>query len=256
MPRFALKVEYHGAPFAGWQRQDGPPSVQARLVDAIRQLQPDAPSIAAAGRTDAGVHARGQVAHVDMTRDWEPFRLMEALNAHLRPDPVAVLAVAQVDDNWHARFSARERHYVYRIICRRAPLAIEAGLAWRLRNPLNATAMQEGADHLIGKHDFTTFRSTMCQAQSPVKSLDVARVDVVSQPDAQEILLTFRARSFLHNQDRSFVGTLERVGAGSWEPDDVATALNACDRSACGPVAPPQGLTLREVGYPQDPFTP
>lgn len=181
---------------------------------------------------------------------------MEALNAHLRPDPVAVLAVAQVDDNWHARFSARERHYVYRIICRRAPLAIEAGLAWRLRNPLNATAMQEGADHLIGKHDFTTFRSTMCQAQSPVKSLDVARVDVVSQPDAQEILLTFRARSFLHNQVRSFVGTLERVGAGSWEPDDVATALNACDRSACGPVAPPQGLTLREVGYPQDPFTP
>ncbi|NKB28730.1 MAG: tRNA pseudouridine(38-40) synthase TruA [Rhodobacteraceae bacterium] len=254
MPRFALKVEYHGAPYSGWQRQVGPPSVQARLEGAIRKLQADAPGIAAAGRTDAGVHARGQVAHVDLSRDWDPFRLMEALNAHLRPDPVAVLAAARVDDDWHARFSARERHYEYRIICRRAPLAIDAGLAWRLRNPLDVAAMQEGANHLIGQHDFTTFRSTMCQAQSPVKSLDVAVVTEGAVDGAQEILLTFRARSFLHNQVRSFVGTLERVGAGAWQAADVASALQARDRAACGPVAPPHGLTLREVGYPDDPF--
>lgn len=254
MPRFALKVEYHGAPFCGWQRQDGPPSVQARLETAIRKLQSDAPGIAAAGRTDTGVHARGQVAHVDLTRDWDPFRLSEALNAHLRPDPVAILAAARVDDDWHARFSARERHYVYRILTRRAPLAIEAGIAWRLRHPLDVAAMQTGANHLIGKHDFTTFRSTMCQAKSPVKSLDIANVKAVLNPDGQEVLLTFRARSFLHNQVRSFVGTLERVGAGAWDPARVALALAARNRAECGPVAPPQGLTLLEVNYPDDPF--
>lgn len=254
MPRFALKIEYDGAPFAGWQRQDGPESVQGTVENALRALQPDAPSIAAAGRTDAGVHARGQVAHVDLSREWDPFRLGEALNAHLRPHPVAVLDVARVADDWHARFSARMRHYEYRILTRRAPLTVDAGGAWRVKFALDVEAMRAGAAHLVGRHDFTTFRSTMCQAQSPVKSLDVADVSTLPYAAGQDIRLTFRARSFLHNQVRSFVGTLERVGAGAWPADRVAEALAARERAACGPVAPPQGLTLMQVSYQQDPF--
>ena len=254
MPRYAMKIEYNGAPFSGWQRQDGPASVQGAIEAALRALEPDAPGIAAAGRTDAGVHARGQVAHVDLERDWEPFRLGEALNAHLRPHPVAVLAVARVAEDWHARFSARLRHYEYRILTRRAPLTVDAGVAWRVKFPLDLDAMRAGAAHLVGHHDFTTFRSTMCQAQSPVKSLDVAAIEERPYPAGQDIRLTFQARSFLHNQVRSFVGTLERVGAGAWPPDRVAEALAARDRAACGPVAPPQGLALMQVDYEDDPF--
>ncbi|WP_322895281.1 MULTISPECIES: tRNA pseudouridine(38-40) synthase TruA [unclassified Yoonia] len=254
MPRYALLVEYHGAPFAGWQRQNDHPSVQAAIEAALAKLEPGPHTIAAAGRTDAGVHATGQVAHCDLTRDWDPFRLSEALNFHLKPAPVAVLACAQVAEDWHARFDALERRYLFRLISRRAPLTSEAGQMWRVNHTLDAAAMQAGADHLLGCHDFTTFRSSICQAKSPVKTLDQLRIEVVPREIGTEYRFHVRARSFLHNQVRSFVGTLERVGAGSWHPDDVRRALEARDRAACGPVCPPQGLYLAGVRYPVDPF--
>ena len=254
MPRYALKVEYHGAPFAGWQRQKDQPSVQQAVEEALRKLDASVPSIAAAGRTDAGVHGLAQVAHCDMARDWDPFRLSEALNFHLKPDPVAIVAAAPVTDDWHARFSAVERRYLFRLLARRAPATHDAGLVWQVKHPLDAAAMQAGADRLIGYHDFTTFRSTICQADSPVKTLDELRVEEIIRPDGVEYRFHVRARSFLHNQVRSFVGTLERVGAGAWSPDDVTAALDARDRAACGPVCPPQGLYLAGVGYPDDPF--
>ena len=254
MPRYALQVEYHGAPFAGWQRQSGQPSVQEAIETALRALEPEAPGIAAAGRTDAGVHATGQVAHADLDRDWDPFRLSEALNWHLKPAPVAILAAARVDDDFHARFSALERRYLFRLIARRAPMTHERGHVWQVLNGLDADAMRAGAAHLIGHHDFTTFRSTMCQSASPVKTLDEITIEERDIPQGREYRFSLRARSFLHNQVRSIVGTLERVGAGSWPPERVAEALAACDRAACGPVCPPQGLYLTGVGYPRDPF--
>ncbi len=254
MPRYALKVEYNGAPFAGWQRQADQPSVQGAIEAALAKLEPRAHTIAAAGRTDAGVHALWQVAHCDMDRDWDPFRLSEALNFHLKPLPVAILACKHVADDWHARFSAVERRYEYRLISRRAPLTHEAGTMWRVNQRLDAKAMQEGANHLIGRHDFTTFRSSICQADSPLRTLDELRVQEVPRSDGQLILFHVRARSFLHNQVRSFVGTLERVGAASWLPDQVGEALRAKDRAACGPVCPPEGLYLAGVGYEDDPF--
>ena len=254
MPRYAFRIEYDGAPFAGWQRQADQPSVQGAIETALAALEPDVPSIAAAGRTDAGVHATGQVAHADMGRDWDPFRLSEALNWHLKPAPVAITACARVPDDWHARFSAIERRYTYRLIARRAPLVHDAGLAWHVRGDLDLAAMQEGAAHLVGRHDFTTFRASICQAASPVKTLDAVEVEAVALPSGTEFRFHLRARSFLHNQVRSIVGTLERVGAGSWSPDDVRTALEAADRAASGPVAPPEGLYLTGVGYPEDPF--
>lgn len=254
MPRYALLVEYHGAPFAGWQRQRDQPSVQGAIEAALAKLEPGEHTIAAAGRTDAGVHATGQVAHCDLARDWDPFRLSEALNYHLKPAPVAILACAVVDEEWHARFDAVERQYLFRLVARRAPLTSEAGQMWRVNHPLDAEAMQAGADQLIGQHDFTTFRSSICQAQSPVKTLDELRVEAVARPFGTEYRFHVRARSFLHNQVRSFVGTLERVGAGAWSPDDVGAALAAKDRAACGPVCPPQGLYLAQVKYPTDPF--
>lgn len=255
MPRYALLLEYHGAPFCGWQRQRGQPSVQAALEAALARLERGAPPVAAAGRTDSGVHASGQVAHCDLARDWDPFRLMEALNHHLRPAPVAVLAAAAVADDFHARFSARERHYLFRIVIRRAPLALEAGLAWQRRHALDVAAMRAAAAHLVGKHDFTTFRAAHCQADSPLRTLDAIEIAEHPLPAGRELRLHFRARSFLHNQVRSITGTLERVGAGAWTPDDVAAALKARDRAACGPVCPPHGLYLTGVRYPADPFT-
>ena len=255
MPRYALKVEYHGAPFAGWQRQADQPSVQGAIEAALGRLEPGPHTIAAAGRTDAGVHGLAQVAHCDMEREWAPFRLSEALNYHLKPDPVAIVGCARVDDDWHARFSAVERRYLFRLLMRRAPATLEKGLVWQVPHDLDVEAMRAGAAHLLGNHDFTTFRSSICQAQSPVKTLDaleIARVEGVSGPEVQ---FRLRARSFLHNQVRSFVGTLERVGAGAWAPEDVKHALAARDRAACGPVCPPQGLYLAGVGYPDDPFT-
>ena len=254
MPRYAFLVEYDGSPFAGWQRQSGLPSVQETIETALSRLEPGPHTIAAAGRTDTGVHGSGQVAHVDLIRDWDPFRLSEALNWHLKPAPVAVLAAARVDDDFHARFSALERRYLFRLVARRAPVTHERGRVWQVLNALDAEAMRAGAAHLIGRHDFTTFRSTMCQSASPVKTLDEIAIDEIAIPQGREYRFAVRARSFLHNQVRSIVGTLERVGAGSWPPDRVAEALAARDRAACGPVCPPQGLYLTGVGYPQDPF--
>ncbi|MEO1733434.1 MAG: tRNA pseudouridine(38-40) synthase TruA [Pseudomonadota bacterium] len=254
MPRYALKIEYHGAPFAGWQRQRGLPSVQGRIEEALARLEPRDHTIAAAGRTDSGVHAFGQVAHCDMEKAWDPFRLSEALNYHLKPDPVAITACAVVDDTWHARFSAIERRYFFRILMRRAPATHDAGLVWQIGHRLDATAMQHGANHLLGQHDFTTFRSSICQATSPVKTLDTLHIEDTEGRAGPEIHVHVRARSFLHNQVRSFVGTLERVGAGAWHPMDVKRALQAKDRAACGPVCPPQGLYLSRVTYPADPF--
>ncbi len=254
MPRYALQVEYHGAPFAGWQRQADQPSVQGAIETALAKLEPREHTIAAAGRTDAGVHGLAQVAHCDMEKDWDPFRLSEALNFQLKPNPVALTAAARVDDEWHARFSATERRYLFRILMRRAPATHQAGLVWQVKHDLDVVAMQAGADRLIGNHDFTTFRSSICQAASPQKTLDELRVERVETIGGPEIHFHVRARSFLHNQVRSFVGTLERVGAGAWTPEDVTKALEARDRAACGPVCPPQGLYLAGVTYPDAPF--
>ncbi|KAA8606686.1 pseudouridine synthase [Salipiger aestuarii] len=254
MPRYALLVEYDGGPFSGWQRQTDHPSVQAVIERALARLEPRAHTIAAAGRTDAGVHGRGQVAHCDMDKDWTPFRLSEALNHHLRPDPVAIRDCVRVPDDWHARFSAIERRYLYRVLVRRAPCTLEAGQVWRVKTPLDIDAMRQGAASLVGAHDFTTFRSTMCQARSPVKTMDEIRIESLVSHAGPEVRFHLRARSFLHNQVRSIVGTLERVGAGAWAPDDVARALAARNRAACGPVCPPDGLYLMGVGYPEDPF--
>ena len=257
MPRFALLIEYDGTPFAGWQAQADQPSVQGAIEAALARLDPGFAAgarIAAAGRTDAGVHATAQVAHADLSKDWDPFKLASALNAHLRPDPVAILAAARVPDDFHARFSATGRRYTFRLVARRAPVTHDRGLVWQVLNRLDLEAMRAGAAELIGSHDFTTFRSTMCQSPSPVKTLDEITIEERDIPQGREYRFCLRARSFLHNQVRSIVGTLERVGAGSWPPERVAEALQARDRAACGPVCPPQGLYLTDVGYSREPF--
>ncbi|MEO9683208.1 MAG: tRNA pseudouridine(38-40) synthase TruA [Tateyamaria sp.] len=254
MPRYALKIEYHGAPFSGWQRQNDRPSVQGAIETALAQLEPGTHNIAAAGRTDAGVHGLAQVAHCDLQRDWAPFRLSEALNFHLHKVPVAIVDCARAPSDWHARFGARERRYIYRILMRRAPATHLKGLVWQVKHPLDVDAMQAGAKHLLGKHDFTTFRSTICQAESPIKTLERLDVTRIEGTHGPEIQFDVRARSFLHNQVRSFVGTLERVGSGSWTPDHIKDALAARTRSACGTVAPSMGLYLAGVSYPENPF--
>ena len=254
MPRFAFQIEYNGAPYAGWQRQNDRPSVQETIETALAKLQPGPHNIAAAGRTDKGVHATAQVAHVDLSQDWDTFRLTEALNFHLKPAPVAIVGCAKVPDDWHARFWATRRHYTFRMVSRRAPVVHEAGLVWQVRQGLDVQAMQDGANRLLGTHDFTTFRATMCQAKSPVKTLDHCQIEVFPYPHGTEYRFHLHARSFLHNQVRSIVGTLERVGAGTWTPDDVAAALAAKDRDACGPVCPAHGLYLSHVDYDEPPF--
>ncbi len=228
--------------------------MQAALETALSRLDPSGPLVQGAGRTDSGVHATGQVAHADLSRDWDPFRLSEALNWHLKPAPVAVLTCAAMDDGFHARFSAVERSYDFLVLERRAPPATFAGRVWHVRHRLDGPAMAEAAARLTGRHDFTTFRAALCQADSPVKTLDEARVTEETAPGGRLWRFTFRARSFLHSQVRSMVGSLERVGAGAWSPDDLSAALVAADRRACGPVAPPDGLTLTHVRYPVDPF--
>ncbi len=245
MPRYKLTLEYDGAPFAGWQIQADQRTVQGVLTAAIEALTGEKSLVQGAGRTDAGVHARGQVAHVDVARNWDVHTVRDALNAHLRPHPIAILSAERVSDNFNARTSAIKRHYVYRIINRRPDLALEAGHAWRVPRPLDTDAMHVAAQRLVGKHDFTTFRSTECQAKSPVKTLDVLSVE----RNGQEITVTAVARSFLHSQVRSMVGSLEAVGEGKWSADDLARALAARDRTACGPVAPPDGLYLMRVDY-------
>ncbi len=254
MPRYALKIEYHGGPFKGWQRQDKLPTVQGCVEAALGKLDEACEGVVAAGRTDTGVHGTGQVVHTDLVQEWDPFRLSEALNYHLKPQPVAVVDAAAVDDAFHARFSARERHYLFRLFARRAPAALEGGLVWQIKHHLDIEAMRAGAAHLIGAHDFTTFRSTMCQAKSPQKTMDAIEIEQLSIMGGVEYQFRLRARSFLHNQVRSIVGTLERVGAGAWDPSEVKAALEAKDRSKCGPVCPPQGLYLERVIYPTDPF--
>lgn len=254
MPRYAFRIEYHGGPFNGWQRQRQQPSVQDAIETALGRFERDQPRVQAAGRTDTGVHAIGQVAHADLQRTWAPHKLIEALNFHLRPHPIAITACAVVDDNFHARFSALERRYMFRLIARRAPVVHEASLVWNVRQPLDLAAMQRAAAHLIGTHDFTTFRASHCQANTPIKTMDEIRIEQLPYASGSEFRFYLRARSFLHNQVRSIVGTLERVGAGAWHPDDMAEALAARDRTACGPVCPPQGLYLAGVGYPVDPF--
>ena len=245
MPRYKLTVEYDGRPFAGWQIQADQLTVQGLLTAAVEALSGDKTLVQGAGRTDAGVHARAQVAHADLTKEWDTDTIRDALNAHLRPHPIAILAAERAADDFNARTSAIRRHYLYRIINRRADLTLEAGRAWRVPRPLDAAAMHKAAQCLIGKHDFRTFRSTECQAKSPVKTLDILKVE----RSGEDVYVTAVARSFLHNQVRSMVGSLVPVGEGKWSPDDLAKALEARDRAACGPVAPPDGLYLMKVEY-------
>jgi tRNA pseudouridine38-40 synthase len=245
MSRYKLTIEYDGAPFSGWQIQADRLTVQGVLTAAIETLTGEKSLVQGAGRTDAGVHARGQVAHVDLAKEWDTDTVRDALNAHLRPHPVAVLVAERVADEFNARTSAVKRHYLYRIINRRADLTFDLGQAWRVPRVLDAGAMHGAAQRLVGRHDFTTFRAAECQANSPVKTLD--RLDVVRE--GEDVNVTASARSFLHHQVRSMVGSLIMVGVGQWSADELAKALDARDRSACGQVAPPDGLYLMKVDY-------
>jgi tRNA pseudouridine38-40 synthase len=246
MPRYRLLIEYHGGSFVGWQRQANGRSVQQALEEAVLRFTGETVAVNGAGRTDAGVHALGQVAHLDLAKPRPVATIRDALNAHLRPHPVAVLAAERVSDDFNARTSAIKRHYLYRILNRRPDLTLDLGHAWRIPRPLDARAMHAAAQRLLGKHDFTTFRSTECQANSPEKTLD--QLDVVR--DGDEIRLIVSARSFLHSQVRSMAGSLALVGEGKWSADDLQAALEARDRTRCGPLAPPDGLYLMRVDYP------
>jgi tRNA pseudouridine38-40 synthase len=245
MPRYKLTIEYDGAPFRGWQIQDSYLTVQGVLEQAAKALSGEDVRVYGAGRTDAGVHAKGQVAHVNFTKSFRTDQVRDAMNAHLRPHPVGVLSAEQVADDFEARFSAIKRHYLYRIINRRADLALDLGHAWRVPRPLDVVKMHRAAQELLGKHDFTTFRAAECQAKSPEKTLD--QLDVVR--DGENVSVIASARSFLHHQVRSMVGSLIWVGEGRWSEADLKRALDAKDRSACGPVAPPDGLYLMRVDY-------
>jgi len=244
--RWRLTIEYDGGPFMGWQRQDHGPSVQQTLEEALEQMTGERAAFTAAGRTDAGVHALAMPAHVDVERDLTPHRLREGLNALVRPQPVSVLEVEQVADDWHARFSCVGRSYLYRVVNRRAPPVLDLGRVWHIAVPLDVDAMREGAAMLVGRHDFTTFRSVHCQSDSPVKTLDRLEVSRVGE----EIHVQAAARSFLHHQVRSMVGCLALVGRGQWRPDDIGKALEARDRAALGLNAPPHGLYFVEAVYP------
>jgi len=245
MPRYKLIIEYDGAPFWGWQYQDKGPSVQGALEAAVTAMTGEMVRVSGAGRTDAGVHALGQVAHIDLTKSYRADRVRDALNAHVRPHPIAVLSAEVVPDTFDARFSATKRHYIYRIANRRSNLALSAGHVWRVPRHLDVDAMHDAAQVLVGKHDFTTFRDTECQAKSPEKTLETLNVT----RDGENVNITTSARSFLHSQVRSMVGSLVWVGHGRWSAADMRRALEAKDRAACGPVAPPDGLYLVRVEY-------
>jgi tRNA pseudouridine38-40 synthase len=247
MSRWRLTIEYDGGPFMGWQRQEHGPSVQQSLEEALERMTGEQAQFTAAGRTDAGVHALAMSAHVNVMKSLTPHRLREGLNALVRPHPISVLDVVEVADNWHARFSCTGRRYLYRILNRRAPPALDAGRVWHIAVPLDVKAMQQGTAHLVGRHDFTTFRSAQCQSDSPVKTLDSLEVAKVGE----EIRVTVAARSFLHHQVRSIVGCLALVGRGQWKHDDIRKALEARDRSALGFNAPPHGLYFVEAIYPE-----
>jgi tRNA pseudouridine38-40 synthase len=243
--RWRLTIEYDGGPFMGWQRQEHGPSVQQTLEEALKRMAGEQAAFTAAGRTDAGVHALAMSAHVDVTKPLTPHRLREGLNALVRPRPISVIEVAEVADDWHARFSCVGRRYLYRILNRRAPPALDAGKVWHIAVPLDVEAMGEGAAHLVGRHDFTTFRSAQCQSDSPVKTLDSLEVTKVGD----EIHVAAAARSFLHHQVRSMVGCLALVGRGQWRPDDIRKALETRDRAALGLNAPPHGLYFVQALY-------
>jgi len=245
MARWKLTVEYDGRPFVGWQRQDNGPSIQQALEEAVWRFSGESPCVLSAGRTDAGVHALGQVAHVDLVKPTTPTTVRNALNFHLRPQPVAVLRVEPVADEFHARLSARRRHYIYRILNRPAPPTFDLGRVWGVPRPLDAAAMHQAAQALVGYHDFTSFRASLCQAKSPLKTLE--RLDV--SREGEEIVVRTSARSFLHHQVRNMVGTLALVGSGKWPPERVAEALAARNRSAAGPTAPPDGLYFVAADY-------
>jgi tRNA pseudouridine38-40 synthase len=245
MPRYRILVEYDGTPFVGWQVQANGQTVAGAIASALQKLTGRTVPVHGAGRTDAGVHALAQVAHFDLDTEWDPLKLREGLNALVRPHPVAILVVDRALNDFHARYSATARHYLYRIVNRRAPLALELNRAWHVAQPLDESLMQTAAGHLLGRHDFTTFRSVECQAASPVKTLDVLNVS----RRGELVEVSASARSFLHNQVRSMVGSLKLVGEGKWQPVEMKQALEARDRSACGPVAPPHGLYLLRVDY-------
>ncbi len=251
MPRYKLTIEYDGAPFVGWQRQANGLSIQEVLETAFFAFTGETIVVHGAGRTDAGVHARGQVGHVDLSRDWRGDKIREAMNARLRPHPVAILDVEKVPDDFEARFSATKRHYLYRIINRRAPPTFGRGCAWHVKRRIDAGAMHEAAQRLIGRHDFSTFRAAECQANSPVRTLDFFHVT----QDGDYIDIRASARSFLHHQVRSLVGSLEHVGSGKWTADDLEDALHARDRARCGVVAPACGLFLMSVDYGEQPVS-
>ncbi|HEY8576076.1 MAG TPA: tRNA pseudouridine(38-40) synthase TruA [Devosia sp.] len=243
--RYKLTIEYDGTLFSGWQRQADRPSVQQALEEAIFRMAGETVTTQAAGRTDAGVHALGQVAHFDLSREWDPFRIREALNYHLRPDPIAIIAAEAVPDSFEARFSATARHYEYRILTRRAPPVIERDHVWHIPKPLDTEAMDHAASLILGLHDFTTFRSSECQANSPLRTLDKFFV----RGEMDHVVITASARSFLHHQVRSMVGSLRLVGEGKWSPADFRAALDARDRRRCGAMAPAAGLYLTGVSY-------
>ena len=245
MPRYRLLVEYDGRPYRGYQAQGDLPSVQTSIERAIKAFCGEELRLQAAGRTDTGVHATGQVLHADLEKDWKPAVVRDALNAHLVPEPIAILEVDIAGGDWHARFSARERRYEYRILNRKSPPALDQGRVWHVKKPLDVAAMHAAAQVLVGKHDFTTFRDVQCQAKSPVKTLDIATV----RRDGDYVVLGFASRSFLHRQVRSMTGSLVEVGAGRWTGEDLRAALEACDRKACGPVAPAEGLYFTGVSY-------
>lgn len=249
MTRFALTIEFDGTPFMGLQRQPHGPSVQQSIEDAVRAVTGEEAALFSAGRTDTGVHALAMRSHVDIEKAIEPFRLMEALNAHLRPDPIAVLACEVVGEDWHARFSCTGRRYVYKIANRRAPLTLDKNRLWQVASPLDSEAMHRAAQSLVGKHDFTTFRSAHCQAKDPVKTLDRLDVELAKKEWGDEIHIHAQARSFLHHQVRSMVGCLKLVGQGTWSEKQIGEALEARDRHALGLNAPPHGLYFVEAIY-------
>jgi tRNA pseudouridine38-40 synthase len=245
MPRYRLDLEYDGGPYKGFQAQADLPTIQGSIERAVRAFSGESLRLQAAGRTDTGVHALHQVVHIDLERDWKPEVVRDALNAHLVPEPIAILSASLAPDDFHARFSAKGRRYLYRIMNRMAPPTVEKGRVWHVKKPLDVAAMHAAAQRLVGHHDFTTFRDVDCQAKTPVKTLDLAEVS----REGDEVRVGFSARSFLHRQVRSMTGTLAEVGAGRWSVEDLQAALETRDRAACGPVAPAEGLYLAGVDY-------